>query len=76
MSLSLYMDENVHGAITTGLHQREVDVLTVQEDNRSGITDPEVDVLLGAVGNITTSNISDSRLEDNYGDRYLDKKCI
>lgn len=36
------MDENVHGSITTGLRQREVDVLTVQEDNRSGIPDPEV----------------------------------
>jgi predicted nuclease of predicted toxin-antitoxin system len=42
MSVSLYMDENVHGAITTGLRQREIDVLTVQEDNRSGIVDPEV----------------------------------
>ncbi|ASC69881.1 hypothetical protein XM38_008110 [Halomicronema hongdechloris C2206] len=35
MSLSLYMDENVHGAITTGLRIREVDVLTVQEDGRA-----------------------------------------
>ncbi|MGP1387876.1 MAG: DUF5615 family PIN-like protein [Thainema sp.] len=42
MSLALYMDENVHGAITNGLRQRNVDVLTVQEDNRSGISDPEV----------------------------------
>jgi predicted nuclease of predicted toxin-antitoxin system len=36
------MDENVHGAITRGLRRREVDVLKVQEDDRSGITDPEV----------------------------------
>lgn len=42
MNVSLYMDENVHGAITTGLRQREVDVLTVQEDDRSGIADCEV----------------------------------
>jgi predicted nuclease of predicted toxin-antitoxin system len=42
MSLALYMDENVHGAITNGLRQRNVDVLTVQEDNRSGIADSEV----------------------------------
>ncbi|MGB3311490.1 MAG: DUF5615 family PIN-like protein [Nodosilinea sp.] len=42
MSLALYMDENVHGAITNGLRQRQVDVLTVQEDGRSGIADPEV----------------------------------
>lgn len=36
------MDENVHGAITNGLHQRGIDVLTVQEDDRSGIPDPAV----------------------------------
>jgi predicted nuclease of predicted toxin-antitoxin system len=42
MSIALYMDENVHGAITNGLRQRNVDVLTVQEDGRSGIPDPEV----------------------------------
>jgi hypothetical protein len=29
MSIALYMDENVHGAITNGLRQRNVDVLTV-----------------------------------------------
>jgi hypothetical protein len=34
------MDENVHGAITTGLRLRGVDVLTVQEDSHSGIADP------------------------------------
>ncbi|MGF1460261.1 MAG: DUF5615 family PIN-like protein [Leptolyngbyaceae cyanobacterium] len=42
MSLTLYMDENVHGAITNGLRQRRVNVLTVQEDHRSGIADPVV----------------------------------
>ncbi len=42
MSLSFYMDENVHGAITAGLIARDVDVLTVQANNRSGIADPEV----------------------------------
>jgi predicted nuclease of predicted toxin-antitoxin system len=36
------MDENVHRAITGGLRLRGVDVLTVQEDERSGATDPEV----------------------------------
>ena len=42
MSIPLYMDENVHGAITNGLRQRGIDVLTVQEDGKSGISDPEV----------------------------------
>lgn len=40
MSLALYMDENVHRAITTGLRLRGVDVLTVQEDQRAGFADP------------------------------------
>ncbi len=42
MTIALYMDENVHRGITQGLHQRGVDVLTVQEDGRSGTPDPEV----------------------------------
>ena len=36
MSIAFYIDENVHRAITTGLRMRDVDVLTVQEDGRSG----------------------------------------
>lgn len=42
MSLSIYMDENVPRQITVGLRLREIDVLTVQEDKRSGIPDPQV----------------------------------
>jgi len=36
------MDEHVPRAITLGLRLREVDVLTVQEDNRVGLADPLV----------------------------------
>ena len=39
MSLSLYMDEHVHRAISVGLRLRDVDVLTVQEDRNSGLPD-------------------------------------
>ncbi len=39
MSLSLYMDEHIHKAITEGLRQRNVDVSTVQQDGRSGFPD-------------------------------------
>lgn len=39
MSLALYMDENVHRAITLGLRLRGVDVLTAQEDGRGGLPD-------------------------------------
>ena len=42
MSLALYMDEHVNRAITTGLRQRNIDVLTAQEDSRSGTSDPEL----------------------------------
>jgi len=42
VSLALYTDENVLGAIVSGLRCRGVDVLTVVEDGRSGIPDPEV----------------------------------
>ena len=42
MSVVLYMDENVPRQIATGLRLRGIDVLTVQEDGRAGISDPEV----------------------------------
>jgi hypothetical protein len=34
------MDEHVPSAITEGLRRRGVDVLTAQEDSRSGVDDP------------------------------------
>jgi len=42
LTVSFYMDENVPRQITVGLRLRNVDVLTVQEDERAGIDDPEV----------------------------------
>lgn len=42
MNLKIYMDENVSRQITVGLRLRGIDVLTVQEDDRSGISDPQV----------------------------------
>ncbi|MFB2937455.1 DUF5615 family PIN-like protein [Aerosakkonemataceae cyanobacterium BLCC-F154] len=42
MSLALYMDENVARQITTGLRQRGVEVLTVQEDGLTSFPDPIV----------------------------------
>jgi len=40
MSLAFYMDEQVPKPVTLGLRQRKVDVLTVQEDGRTGTPDP------------------------------------
>ncbi len=42
MSVALYMDEHVHRAITAGLRLRGVDILTVQEDGRRGVSDAEL----------------------------------
>jgi hypothetical protein len=42
MSIKLYMDENVPRQITLGLRLRDIDVLTVQEDSRMGLPDPQV----------------------------------
>lgn len=42
MSLGFYMDENVPRQITAGLRLRGIDVVTVQEEQRRGQSDPEV----------------------------------
>ena len=42
MSIAFYMDENVHRGITDGLRIRNVDILTVQEDGRTGFRDPVI----------------------------------
>lgn len=39
MTISLYIDENVHRGITNGLRMRGVNVLTVQEDGLTGSKD-------------------------------------
>ncbi len=39
MTIPFYMDEHIHSSITLGLRLRAVDVLTVQEDRNSGISD-------------------------------------
>jgi len=63
VSLSFYMDENVHGAITLGLRLREIDVLTVQEDNRSGIADPLVLDRAGELGRLVFTQDRDFLVE-------------
>lgn len=42
MSVGFYMDENVPRQITVGLRLRDIDVLTVQEDKRAGMPDPQL----------------------------------
>jgi predicted nuclease of predicted toxin-antitoxin system len=42
MSVKLYMDVHVRRAVTKGLRQRGVDVLTAQEDGADRLADPEL----------------------------------
>ncbi len=42
MTVKFYMDENVPRQITTGLKLRQVDALSIQEDGKTGSSDPEV----------------------------------
>jgi predicted nuclease of predicted toxin-antitoxin system len=42
MTVKFYMDEQVPRQITLGLRLRNIDVLTVQEDDRAGLDDPHV----------------------------------
>jgi len=42
MTVKFYMDEQVPRQITLGLRLCNIDVLTVQEDGRSGLKDPDV----------------------------------
>jgi hypothetical protein len=59
----LYLDENVDGAIAAGLRRRGVDVLTVQEDERSGTADPEVLRRSGELGRVLFSQDTDLLVE-------------
>ena len=40
--IHIYMDHNVQTAITSGLRDRGIDVLTAQEDGRDRASDPEL----------------------------------
>lgn len=59
MSVALYMDENVHDAITRGLRRRGVDVLTAQEDGMRERPDPEVLDRATALGRVAVSEDAD-----------------
>lgn len=39
--IRFYLDEHIPNAVTQGLRRRGVDVLTVQDAGRSGLSDPE-----------------------------------
>jgi hypothetical protein len=39
--IKFYLDEHIHGAVAEGLRHRGMDVLTVQEADRAGLSDSE-----------------------------------
>ncbi|MDZ8188615.1 MAG: DUF5615 family PIN-like protein [Nostoc sp. ChiSLP02] len=59
MSITLYMDEHVHRAITAGLRLRGVDVLTVQEDEKTGFPDTLILDRAGELGRVIFSQDAD-----------------
>ncbi len=42
MPISLYMDHNVRGQVTSGLRSRGIDVLTADEDGNRGMEDSDL----------------------------------
>lgn len=52
MALQLYMDHHVPRAITVGLRQRGVDVLTAFEDGAHELLDPDLLDRAGALGRV------------------------
>lgn len=63
MSLTLYMDEHVEGAITAGLRQRGVDVLTVQGDGRDQSSDSAVLDRAAELGRVVVTRDRDFLIE-------------
>ena len=59
MSVGLYMDENVPGAVTAGLRRRGVDVLTAQEDGMTGASDPVLLARASQLGRVMFSQDDD-----------------
>jgi predicted nuclease of predicted toxin-antitoxin system len=63
MTLSLYMDEHVPRSITVGLRLRNIDVLTVQEDGRTGSRDSDILDRAGEIGRIIFTQDDDFLVE-------------
>ncbi len=59
MSVALYMDVQVHDAITAGLRPRGVDVLTAQEDGARRLPDPALLDRATALGRVLFSQDDD-----------------
>jgi predicted nuclease of predicted toxin-antitoxin system len=63
MSLALLMDEHVKTAVTRGLRQRDVDVITAQEDGGDGLPDEELLDRATALGRLLVTHDEDFLVE-------------
>ena len=74
LMVALYMDEDVHGAITRGLLRRGIDVITVQSDGNSALEDREVLDRATALGRIVFTNdddfLAEAHLRQENGVRF------
>ena len=70
MSLGLYVDECVHGSIVRGLRQRNVDVLTAQED---GYRQTKDDLILDRA--TALSRLLFTQDEDHLADAHRRQKA-
>ena len=65
----LYMDENVHGAITREVRKRGVSAVTVQEDGYGGRDDPDVVDRATSLGRVLFSQDEDLLAEAKHRQR-------
>ena len=74
MSLRLYMDVHVHGAITAGLLRRGIDVLRAQDDGADELPDPKLLDRAMSLGRVLVSNDEDllreAALRQRKGTRF------
>ena len=63
MTFALYMDVHVSKAITTGLRQRGVVVMTAQEDGTARLTDPDLLDRSSALGHVLCTYDTDFLVE-------------
>lgn len=63
MTIRFYFDEHVHRAVTEGLRLRGIDVLTVQEDGRTGAADAAILDRAGELGRTLFSQDADLLVE-------------
>lgn len=69
MPILLYMDHHVHRAITSGLRQRGVDVLTAYEDGASQLDDSILLDRAGELGRVLFSMDEDLLIEATWRQR-------